>query len=585
MIPSRVLLLLLGLLVSLVLLLLLLPAECSSITTTTTTTRTEETTTISNNDDEAGKKDDNDTTDHTTTESHQQKQQQQLPLLESWQENYLYMAPSSSSSSSSKNKNNNNNNKKGRKKGWGIYAAKSFQKGDVIEVTPMWIGFENFDPLSMETILNHYMAERWEWNETLEVYQSKSVLNFGPNHMFNHGGGGTRKNNNNNNNGNDDDDDDDNSEKGKEPQQNIKLVQMGDADSVTFGHYALRDIAVGEELLANYGGPIWFQQRGLELVVDDDDDDLDDDDVDENSTAMVDNNNDIHDAAWRDMYTSKIYVGHGMEDCDTLLVEDEEKELDEHQRYNMEGYIQTRVAPWDTSSGYRNARAKVRIDQAGTLLELGPALIMAKNLILDTFLEPIVLFWNDLELFLPDEDEDDDGLPETVSVLTRAVRTNDIHLETVEWNRVTETVLVPVGGSLALLERTTSKDPTEYNCRLEGIAPDPWNDNAFTIRIVSTKPIEVGERLVLKLANRSASLKSQVALWKHLVDTGQPLSTTTTTPPEGYSDDTDDEEEDDDEDEDDEEYDSDYDEEYSVDPMDESATLGKSRDGVDHGEL
>jgi hypothetical protein len=95
---------------------------------------------------------------------------------------------------------------------------------------------------------------------------------------------------------------------------------------------------------------------------------------------------------------------------------------------------------------------------------------MAKNMILDTFLEPLVLFWDNLEplplLF-------DDGLPKAVSVLTQTFWTNEIHLETVEWNRVTETVFIPVGGSLALLECTTSNDPMEYNCRLEGIAPDP----------------------------------------------------------------------------------------------------------------
>jgi hypothetical protein len=150
-------------------------------------------------------------------------------------------------------------------------------------------------------------------------------------------------------------------------------------------------------------------------------------------------------------------------------------------------------------------------------------------MILDTFLEPIVLFWNILEplplLF-------DDGLPKTVSVLTWTFWTNEIHLETVEWNYVTERWY-----SYPLVEVlpcwTTSNDPMEYNCQLEGIAPDPWNDNALTIRIVSTKPSKVRKGLVLRLANRSASLKSQVALWKHLVNTGQPLSMTTTTPPFG----------------------------------------------------
>jgi hypothetical protein len=51
------------------------------------------------------------------------------------------MAPSLSSLSSKNNKNGRGSTKK---KGWGIYAAKWSQKGDVIEVTPMWIGFENW---------------------------------------------------------------------------------------------------------------------------------------------------------------------------------------------------------------------------------------------------------------------------------------------------------------------------------------------------------------------------------------------------------------------------------------------------------
>jgi hypothetical protein len=100
------------------------------------------------------------------------------------------------------------------------------------------------------------------------------------------------------NNGNDKD-----IKKGKEPQQIIKLIQMGDAKSVTFGHFVLLDIAVSEELLANYGGPIWFQQRGLKLVVDDDDNakaKLDPVQEDKSSNAIVDDT-DIHDAAWRDL--------------------------------------------------------------------------------------------------------------------------------------------------------------------------------------------------------------------------------------------------------------------------------------------
>jgi hypothetical protein len=75
-----------------------------------------------------------------------------------------------------------------------------------------------------------------------------------------------------------------------------------------------------------------------------------------------------------------------------------------------------------------------------------------------------------------------------------------------------------------MLGRTTSKDPNDYNCRLDRITSDHWNENAFTIRIVSTKPIQVGERLVLKMAGISASQRTLNALWKQLVHTGQPRS-------------------------------------------------------------
>jgi hypothetical protein len=35
-------------------------------------------------------------------------------------------------------------------------------------------------------------------------------------------------------------------------------------------------------------------------------------------------------------------------------------------------------------SGFRNARAKVQIDQAGMLLEIAPAHVMDKQMIIDT---------------------------------------------------------------------------------------------------------------------------------------------------------------------------------------------------------
>jgi hypothetical protein len=375
---------------------------------------------------------------------------------DSWQETYVYMAPSTQG------------------KGWGVFAAKSFRKGDIVELAPLWVGFERMDPLMRQTLLDNYHAERWEWDGTM--HHSKTVLIFGPNHFFNHG--------------NDD-------------EQNVKLLQMGDDETVAYGHYALRDIAMGEELLANYGTE-WFAQRGLHQVAAEGNDPLDQSSPTK-STPWID------DDEWKELYTSKIYAGHGRENCPGLS-------SSQNRDYNMKAYIRNRMAPWE--SGYRSARAKVPITEAGTLLEILPALIMAKHMVLDTLLEPIVLFWNDLE---PSSFVNPEALPKTVPVLTHVPSVSGWSRENIELNRVEETVLLPLAGYLSVLERTKSDDPEDYNCRLEGITPDRWNENAFTIRIVATKPIEVGERLILNLAGISSSPTSLIALWNHLVETRQPL--------------------------------------------------------------
>jgi hypothetical protein len=152
---------------------------------------------------------------------------------------------------------------------------------------------------------------------------------------------------------------------------------------------------------------------------------------------------------------------------------------------------------------------------------------MDKQMIIDTLLEPLVVFWNDLEPSSLVLEVENDNFPETVQVLYKGSET-DWSRQYVELNRVEETVLLPLGGGLSMLERTTSEDPNDYNCRLEGITPNRWNDHAFTIRIVSTKPIAAGERLVLKMAGISSSPEMRHALWQQLVATDQPL----TPPPE-----------------------------------------------------
>jgi uncharacterized protein len=418
----------------------------------------------------------------------------EYPMLESWQENYFYMAPSTNG------------------KGWGVFAAKAFQKGDVVEVSPMWVSFENHDLVVEGTILNNYISDLWESDGT-----TSTALLFGYSHMFNHG----HKN-----------------------KQNIRLTQFGDGMDMAFGISAKRDIAPGEELLSNYGSD-WFTTRGLHLVVDKEEHPLDDEEAHSSNTATKLTPR-IEDAEWREMYTSKIFAGHGGHNYQALT-------NSEDTAYDMEAYIRNRVGPQE--AGYRNARAKVPIREAGTLLEILPALLVDKEMVVGTLLEPIVLFWNDLE----SSSVLDHG-PEMVHFFHPSSETEWAREEYV-LDRFEETVLLTIGGNLALLERTVSDDPDDYNCRLDGIVPDSSNKNAFTIRIVATKPIEVGERLVLKMAGMSASLEARHELWNLLVETGQPL----TPSPES--------EEEEEEDEDEYEYEYEEGEEYDIDHLSTKQSL------------
>jgi hypothetical protein len=400
-----------------------------------------------------------------------------------WHETYWYMAPSKTHGT-----------------GWSVFAAKDFSKGDIIDVAPLFVNLEDHGqaPLVTETILSHYHSQRWVGEDF------HSVLLFGLSAFINDGEG---------------------------LEQNVKLTQLGEVeDGYAFGHYALRDIKAGEELLSSSGGDgsgttaAWFKEQ-RQLVADDEDDED------------------------HSFFYSKIYAGYGIEHCQALhnsvLDDEEDKE------YDMQWFIDNRVAP--DESGYRNAMAKVDIDEEGTILEIVPALYVEKAMILDTVLEPLVLFWSDLEdssislvpMDLKDRPLDNEALneelwvsslPETVQVLVyqndeaaalEGSSTEEPRL--LEVNRFQDTVLLPLGGTLALLERTTSFDPEDYNCRLEAIAPDRWNSQAVTIRIVSTKPIEAGERLILSMAGESSSEKSRIDLYDELVATGQPLTPT----PEG----------------------------------------------------
>ena len=436
------------------------------------------------------------------------------PKLQSWQENYLYLAPSKHGT------------------GWGVYAAKPFNKGDIVEVAPLFLRFAEEEPVLKETILDHYHYEYWKWNGY--GHDAHTVLSFGFSLLYNHG-----------------------------EKPNIKYDKWGEeptiddpSSSVAVGYYAKRNIKVGEELLCTYGGQSWFEQRGmimvdptskdgkpiegkkkkekhdatttaanLPLTLDDDDSSCSDDDEDDihphhSSRQPSEPAIPLDDEEWKELYTSKIYTGHGKKKLKQVMKSITQAKSE--RKYNMKPYYKTRAAPFN--AGYRNARAKVNIKAEGITLEIVPALIISKKAVKKTLLEPIVLQWKDIE---PCSLDPSIHSIDTLKVLYK--RDSTCWLPQYEDKGIEHTCIIPLAGSLALIERTTSDNPDDYNCRLEGIVADEHNENAFTLRIVSTKPIQVGEQLVLKMANISASKKRHNFIWMELLETGQPTPTTTET--------------------------------------------------------
>jgi hypothetical protein len=372
--------------------------------------------------------------------------------------------------------------------GWGVFAARPFQKGEIVELSPLFCRFTEDCPTLKQSILDNYHYEYWGSDA---LHYPGTMLSFGFFLFYNHS-----------------------------PDYNIKYFKLGkertieNSQAVIMGFYALKDIQVGEELLNNYGGEEWFQKRGLEMLV----------------PSITSKPSQEQTAGPITEYASKLYSGYGVDTYWAAINENhqlgdnnnnnnnDEDYLHKGQKYNVESILEY-LPPFD--AGYQQVVAKERVEE-GQLLEIGPALILDKTLVQDTILEPLALFWDDFE----NADEHTTQIPpihscddDTVLVLHLSASTG--------WKRILDrspredTVLLPLCGSVGLILRSRIRG--ECNCRLL-VQPDPFNEHAFTLRVIATKVIEQGE--IVKVYLNGSSLKSREQRQNLMIDllsTGQPL--------------------------------------------------------------
>lgn len=309
----------------------------------------------------------------SSVESPSSSFQEDRSSLSPWQKTSLCLAPSNNGA------------------GWGVYACRSFSKGDIVEVAPLFLRFEDHSKVMKETIFQNYHYEYWSW--TGVTHEFSNVISFGYNLYYNHA-----------------------------PAPNIHFCKFGyepdmeQSDrAAAVGYYAIRDIEVGEELVCDYGGSEWFQSRGITLI----------------EKPLSEQPPNLFESLKK--YRSKLHSGIGMTNFQKVMgCHQEPTELTP---YRMES-IMPFMSPMAAS--YYNVVAKERAD-VGETLEFAPALVLSKEYSQNTLLVPFAIAWHDLE---------------PIGIDNIRIQVDDEHeASTQVLLPVEETCLFPLAGSMGLLTR------------------------------------------------------------------------------------------------------------------------------------
>ena len=367
-----------------------------------------------------------------------------------WQQTHLYLAPSPGT-------------------GWGVYAGRSFSKGEIVEMAPMLLRFPINSRLLKQTVLDNYHYEYWAWDGN--KHTECTNLSFGFSLLYNHA-----------------------------PNHNIKYYKFGDEPdvqepgrSVGMGYYAMRDIQKGEELVCSYGDETWFRQRGMEMI------DLS---HENNQQAEQDKIAQRLQAGWLDAYECKLHSGYSLRRVRKICKHTSMfEEYENIKAYDLESSL-PQLSSFD--AGYQRVTVKQRAIP-GDILQIAPVLVLDKYLVKDSLLEPLSLYWNELNM-----------VPLGLTDLP-VLAINELGYRIPKPTPVENTVLGLLAGSVGLIARST----TDYNCRLE-VDKDFYNSDSFIVRVVATHTIEVGEIVKVNL-REMASQEIRNALIEELVLTGQPV--------------------------------------------------------------
>ena len=393
----------------------------------------------------------------------------------SWQDCSIFVAPSKLSNG-----------------GWGVFAGKSFEKNEIVDISPLYVPL----PLTMPAVKNSalddyiYVSDYYDGNGQI---QKSAFPSLGYIAVNNH-----------------------------HPNPNVSWDWIGQPPhpndpgkkSFYIMYKATRRIEAGEELFSNYGqtfdgGETWFKRRGLPLSVR----------SPEESKWHAGKELNMAMA----QYCPKLYSGPGRPTWEKVERSNRLKKTDG--RYPP-FYDQSRLAPVD--AGYESVIARTALSE-GDVIEYAPAVIIPWTPTKGTELEPLVFGWDDLSESLQDTLRQlrEEGYV-TMQYQGRDTRREDKTWKREErWQGLEEVALFPL-GSTGMIQRVGSS--VESNCRLE-IRPSVNLDERDTAGIrgnaglflvlVATTSMQPGEVLKLNLPG----VRQKKKLLDALKLMGQPIVT------------------------------------------------------------
>ncbi|CAJ1968613.1 unnamed protein product [Cylindrotheca closterium] len=364
--------------------------------------------------------------------------------------------------------------------GWGVFAGRSFQEGEIVDLASLILPMPKPSPQVENSVLDDYIYgyHRVHFTPEIRLEEMLGVLT-GMSMIFN----------------------------SHPTEPNLEYTAFGREPALdvpnasnAVGFRAKRFIRAGEELFSHYGNKEnndWFEIRRIPLR------------YPETSQTMPLSKDILEE------YCSKVNSGIGRPTWEgRILPILPPKEV---VGFHLDPSY---LPPWD--AGYQEARAKVDI-VSGQRIEISTGLLMSQKLLQGSILEPIAVSYQDLA-------------PTDRARLLDLRKRGQLQLQyqgpDTKWHRVDllegsnleDIAIFPASGSIGMIRRVAEQQQNGItNCRML-ISAKEGNDSAgVLLELVATKNIAAGEVLVLSLPSATES-KTYQSLVNEIKVTGMPFA-------------------------------------------------------------